>query len=53
MKVIVPIGGGEISLRSTIEIDKYIVSLLNKETKKVLFAKLLHTSTNEKGDDKK
>lgn len=37
MKVIVPIGGGEISLRSTIEIDKYIVSLLNKETKKVLF----------------
>lgn len=37
MKVIVPIGGGEISLRSTIEIDKYIVSLINKETKKVLF----------------
>ena len=37
MKVIVPIGGGEISLRSTIEIDKYIVSLVNKETKKVLF----------------
>lgn len=37
MKIIVPIGGGEISLRSTIEIDKYIVSLLNKETKKVLF----------------
>ena len=37
MKVIVPIGGGEISLRSTIEIDKYLVSLLNKETKKVLF----------------
>lgn len=37
MKVIVPIGGGEISLKSTIEIDKYIVSLVNKETKKVLF----------------
>ena len=37
MKVIVPIGGGEISLSSTIEIDKYIVSLVNKETKKVLF----------------
>jgi dipeptidase E len=37
MKVIVPIGGGEISLRSTIEIDKYIVSLVDKETKKVLF----------------
>lgn len=37
MKVIVPIGGGEISLRSTIEIDKYLVSLLKKETKKVLF----------------
>ena len=37
MKVTVPIGGGEISLRSTIEIDKYIVSLVDKETKKVLF----------------
>ena len=37
MKVIVPIGGGEISLSSTIEIDKYIVSLVDKETKKVLF----------------
>ena len=37
MKVIVPFGGWELSLRSTIEIDKYIVSLVNKETKKVLF----------------
>ena len=37
MKVIVPIGGGEISKKSTIEIDKYIVSLVNNETKKVLF----------------
>jgi dipeptidase E len=37
MKAIIPIGGGEISLKSTLKIDEYIVSLLNKETKKVLF----------------
>ena len=37
MKVIVPIGGGEISSKTTLKIDKYIVSLVNKETKKVLF----------------
>ena len=37
MKAIIPIGGGEISLKSTLKIDRYIVSLLNKETKKVLF----------------
>ena len=37
MKAIIPIGGGEISQKSTIEIDKYIVSLVNGETKKVLF----------------
>jgi dipeptidase E len=37
MKVIIPIGGGEISLKSTLKIDEYIVSLIKKETKKVLF----------------
>jgi dipeptidase E len=37
MKAIIPIGGGEISLKSTLKIDEYIVNLLNKETKKVLF----------------
>ena len=37
MKAIIPIGGGEISLKSTLKIDEYIVSLIKKETKKVLF----------------
>lgn len=37
MRVIIPIGGGEIKNKTTYEIDKYIVSLVNKETKKVLF----------------
>ena len=37
MKAIIPIGGGEISLRTTLEIDKFIVRMVNKETKKVLF----------------
>lgn len=37
MKAIIPIGGGEISLKSTLKIDEYIVSLVTSETKKVLF----------------
>lgn len=37
MKAIIPIGGGEISLKSTLKIDEYIVSLITSETKKVLF----------------
>lgn len=37
MKVIIPIGGGEISAHSTLKIDKYIVGLSNKEKPKVLF----------------
>lgn len=37
MKAIIPIGGGEISLKSTLNIDEYIVSLVTSETKKVLF----------------
>lgn len=37
MKAIIPIGGGEISLKSTLKIDEYIVSLVASETKKVLF----------------
>ena len=37
MKVIIPIGGGEISTQSTLKIDKYIVELANKEKPKVLF----------------
>lgn len=37
MKVIIPIGGGEISAQSTLKIDKYIVGLYNKEKPKVLF----------------
>lgn len=37
MKAIIPIGGGEISLKSTLKIDEYIVSLVPSETKKVLF----------------
>ena len=37
MKVIIPIGGGEISAQSTLKIDKYIVGLSNKEKPKVLF----------------
>ena len=37
MKVIIPIGGGEISNKTTLKIDEYIVSLVNKENKKVLF----------------
>lgn len=37
MKAIIPIGGGEISLKSTLKIDEYIVSLVALETKKVLF----------------
>ena len=37
MKTIIPIGGGEISTKSTLAIDKFIISLVNKETKKVLF----------------
>ena len=36
MKAIIPIGGGEIS-KTTYEIDKYILNLVNKDTKKVLF----------------
>ena len=37
MKVIIPIGGGEISNKTTLKIDEYIVSLVNKENKKALF----------------
>ena len=37
MKVIVPIGGGEISNKTTLDIDKYIINLVNKDIKKVLF----------------
>lgn len=37
MKAIIPIGGGEISLKSTLKIDEYIISLVTSETKKVLF----------------
>ena len=37
MKVIIPIGGGNIENRTTEVIDKYIISLINKENKKVLF----------------
>lgn len=37
MKAIIPIGGGEISLKSTLKIDEYIISLVASETKKVLF----------------
>lgn len=37
MKVIIPIGGGEISAQSTLKIDKYIVRLSNKEKPRVLF----------------
>mgnify|MGYP003290077900 CR=1 FL=1 len=37
MKVIIPIGGGEISTQSTLKIDKYIVELANKEKPNVLF----------------
>ena len=37
MKVIIPIGGGDISTQSTLKIDKYIVELANKEKPKVLF----------------
>ena len=37
MKVIIPIGGGEISAQSKLKIDKYIVRLSNKEKPRVLF----------------
>ena len=37
MKVIVPIGGGEITNQTTLAIDKYIISLVNLEKPKVLF----------------
>lgn len=37
MKVIIPIGGGNIENRTTEVIDKYIISLIKKENKKVLF----------------
>ena len=37
MKVIIPIGGGDISTQSTLKIDKYIIGLINKEKPKVLF----------------
>lgn len=37
MKVIIPIGGGNIENRTTEVIDKYIISLVKKENKKVLF----------------
>ena len=36
MKAIIPIGGGDIPF-TTVEIDKYIISLANKDTPKVLF----------------
>ena len=36
MKAIIPIGGGDIPF-TTVEIDKYIISLTNKDTPKVLF----------------
>ena len=44
MKAIIPIGGGEISLKSTLKIDEYIVSLVTSETKKVLFMTNRHTT---------
>ncbi len=37
MKTIIPIGGGDIHHQTTLHIDQYILSLVNKETKKVLF----------------
>ena len=37
MKVIVPIGGGDITNQTTLAIDKYIISLVNLEKPKVLF----------------
>lgn len=37
MKAIIPIGGGDISTKSTLAIDKYIISLANVEKVKVLF----------------
>lgn len=37
MKVIIPIGGGEIANKTTQKIDEFIVSLVNKSNKKVLF----------------
>lgn len=37
MKAIIPIGGGDISTKSTLAIDKYIISLANIEKVKVLF----------------
>lgn len=37
MKTIVAIGGGSIAEKSTLEIDKYIISLANKEKPNVLF----------------
>lgn len=37
MKVIIPIGGGDIETKSTLAIDKFIISLVNKKNIKVLF----------------
>ena len=37
MKAIIPIGGGDIGTASTLKIDKYVISLANKEKPKVLF----------------
>lgn len=37
MNVIIPIGGGDIHSQTTLKIDKYIISLTNKEKPKVLF----------------
>lgn len=37
MKAIIPIGGGDIATNSTLSIDKYIISLVNKDKPRVLF----------------